>query len=166
MSRARTSGSRTACIKGLNPSECSLVEHGGVVEETAAISKDRTSRYIGVSRSIRDAAAGMMRSRSEAVYLPSMVDTRGYAVLDRARLRAAFGFTPDTCVVVFVGRLEPRKRVEDLLEAARLLLPSYPQLRVLVVGGTDVYQPDYARELYQRYGTAPGSTHHPCGCPR
>ena len=58
-------------FQGLNPSECSLVEHGGVVEETAAIPKDRTSRYIGVSKRIRDAAAKVMRNRAHAVCIPS-----------------------------------------------------------------------------------------------
>jgi glycosyltransferase involved in cell wall biosynthesis/MoaA/NifB/PqqE/SkfB family radical SAM enzyme len=142
-------------FQGLNRSECSLVEHGGVVEETAAIPKDRTSRYIGVSKRIRAAAARAMSDPADAVYLPSMVDTRAYGVLDRARLRAGYGFSSDACIVVHVGRLEPRKRVEDLLEAGRLLFPSHPQLRVLIVGGPDAYQPDYADRLKQRYDALP-----------
>jgi glycosyltransferase involved in cell wall biosynthesis len=142
-------------FQGLNRSECSLVEHGGVVEETAAIPKDRTWRYIGVSKRIRAAAARAMSDPADAVYLPSMVDTRAYGVLDRARLRAGYGFSSDACIVVHVGRLEPRKRVEDLLEAGRLLFPSHPQLRVLIVGGPDAYQPDYADRLKQRYDALP-----------
>ena len=141
-------------FKGLSPGECSLVEHGGVVEEASAIPKDRTARYIGVSKAIRAAAAPMMPDPAAAVYLPSMVDTAVYTRLDRARLRTAYGFTPDACIVTFVGRLDPRKRTEDLLEAARLLLPRYPQVRVLVVGGADAFQPDYAQALLERYGTS------------
>jgi glycosyltransferase involved in cell wall biosynthesis len=140
---------------GLNPAECSLVEHGGVVEEVFAIPKDHTVRYIGVSKTIRDAAAKTMRDAAAAVYLPSMVDTDDYARLDRARLRAAYGFASDACIITFVGRLEPRKRTEDLLEAARRLLPRYPQVRVLVVGGPDAFQPDYAEKLLQSYAMAP-----------
>jgi glycosyltransferase involved in cell wall biosynthesis/MoaA/NifB/PqqE/SkfB family radical SAM enzyme len=141
-------------FQGLHPSECRLIEHGGVVEETAAVPKDRTSRYVGVAKKIRAAAARLMPDPSDAVYLPSMVDTRAFAAFDRTRLRAGFGFSPETCVVVFVGRLEPRKRTEDLLEAARVLLPRFPQLRVLVVGGPDAYQPGYAEQLKQHYAAA------------
>ena len=90
-------------FEGLNAAECSLVEHGGVVEEASAIPKDRTVRYIGVSKAIRAAAAAAMPDPAAAVYLPSMVDTAVYAGLDRARLRAAYGFAPDACIVTFVG---------------------------------------------------------------
>ena len=53
--------------------------------------------------------------------------------------------------MTFVGRLDPRKRTEDLLEAARAVVPRYPQVRVLVVGGADAYQPDYAQQIFDRY---------------
>ncbi len=70
-------------FKGLSAGECSLVEHGGVVEEVSTIPKDRTERYIGVSKAIRAAAAAAMPDPAAAVYLPSMVDTAVYAHLDR-----------------------------------------------------------------------------------
>lgn len=142
-------------FEGLHPAECSLVEHGGVVEEAAAIPKDRTTRYIGVSKAIQAVARSAMRDPRAAVCVPSMVDTEAYARLDRTRLRTAFGFASDACMVTFVGRLEPRKRAEDLLDAARCLLPRYPHLRVLIVGGPDAFQPDYEQQLLQRYAVAP-----------
>jgi len=144
-------------FEGLSPAECSLVEHGGVAVEASAIPKDRTVRYVGVSRAIRAVAAKAMEDPADAVCLPSMVDTDLYAGLDRDRLRAGFGFAPEACVLTFVGRLDPRKRVEDFLDAALALGPRYPDIRVLVVGGADVFQPGYAQELVGRYGAAAGS---------
>jgi len=138
-------------FEGLSPAECRLVEHGGVIEEVAAIPKDRTALYVGVSEAICRAAAGAMRRTADAVALPSMVDTDQFARLDRAELRRAFGFASDACIVTFVGRLDPRKRLEDLLEAARAVVPRDPQVRVLVVGGADAYQPDYAQQIFDRY---------------
>ena len=60
-------------------------------------------------------------------------------------------------MVTFVGRLDPKKHVEDLLAAALSLLPRYPSLHVLVVGGADALQPEYADE------TAAGLRHAACG---
>ena len=94
-----------------------------------------------------------MPSPAHAVLLPSMVDTDAYAGIDRDRLRRGFGFAPDAVVVTFVGRLDPKKRVEDLLDAASSLLPEYPSLRVLVVGGADALQPRYSAQLLEAYGT-------------
>lgn len=144
-------------VDGLGPRECALIEHGGVVAEVFATNKRRTARYVGVSRAIRDAAATVMPSGAEAVLLPSMVDTDAYAALDREALRRGFGFAPESVVVTFVGRLDPKKRVEDLLEAVGTLLPRHPTMQVLVVGGVDALQPQYASDLVQRFGSAFGT---------
>jgi radical SAM protein with 4Fe4S-binding SPASM domain len=144
-------------FEGLRPEECRLVEHGGIVLEASVIPKDRTARYIGVSPAIRDAAAERMADPARAVCVPSMVDTGEYAALDREGLRRAFGFAPDACVVTFVGRLDPKKRVEDLLDASGALLPRYANLRVLVVGGPDAFHPAYTNGLVERCRATPGS---------
>lgn len=39
-------------------------------------------------------------------------------------------------IIGFLGRLHPRKRAEDLIEAAALLLTEFPELEVRFVGGT------------------------------
>jgi len=136
-------------FQGLKPEECSLVEHGGILLEVSTIPKDRTARYIGVSNAIRDAAATRMEDPAAAVCLPSMVDTGEYDGLDRAGLRAAYGFAADTCVATFVGRLDPKKRVEDFLRAGLAVQARNPKVRLLVVGGPDGIQPEYAQNLFR-----------------
>lgn len=136
-----------AAFHRLSPAECRLVEHGGIVDETTAVAKDRTDRYIGVSPQIAAAAAARMDEPDRAVCIPSMVDMDEFARLDRDELRRAYDLPQEACVVIFVGRLDPKKRVEDLMQAAAHLLPEYPEVRFLVVGGPDGFRRDYSRRL-------------------
>jgi glycosyltransferase involved in cell wall biosynthesis len=53
---------------------------------------------------------------------------------DREGLRRALGIEPDAPVVISVGRLAEQKGHRYLLRAALRLRPSYPALRVLIVG--------------------------------
>ncbi len=131
----------------LSRDECRLIEHGGIVEETSTIPKHYTERYIGVSREIQHAAGALMTDPRKALHIPSMVDIEEFAHLNRDMLRTAYGFSPETVVVLFVGRLDPKKRVEDLMKAAATLISEYRHLSFLVVGGPDALQPDYATLL-------------------
>jgi glycosyltransferase involved in cell wall biosynthesis len=53
---------------------------------------------------------------------------------DVAAARASFGFNGDETVVGGVGRAEPQKRFDVLLDAFARLAPRYPQLRLLIAG--------------------------------
>ena len=55
--------------------------------------------------------------------------------VDRAEVRAAFGWPADAPVVLFAGRLMPQKGVDDLVDALDLLQHIRPQLKTLIVGG-------------------------------
>ncbi|MCC2690858.1 MAG: glycosyltransferase, partial [Rhizobiaceae bacterium] len=127
-----------------------LIEHGGLVSEALAGPKYFTSRYVGVCRSIRRAAASRMPGREhDAVEIPSMVDLTEYSRGDRRRARAGLGLTDDVLLVGWVGRLDAKKRVEDFIEAAALVHGRMPRVRFVVVGGPDAFMPDYADTLRQ-----------------
>lgn len=138
-----------AAMLRIPESECALVEHAGIVEEVRRVAKNRTARLVGVSPAIRDAAKPLFRDRSHALYIPSMVDLDAYEHLDRATLRHELGFGDET-VVLFVGRLDAKKGIDDLMEAARMLLPRMPKLRFLIVGPADAFQQEYAKQLMER----------------
>ncbi|MBB4079910.1 glycosyltransferase involved in cell wall biosynthesis/MoaA/NifB/PqqE/SkfB family radical SAM enzyme [Lewinella aquimaris] len=126
---------------------CKLIEHGGIVAEAGVTPKHNTFRYVGVSPAIRNAARRGMANPGHARYLPSMVDLAEYELENRDELRAAYNFGKQEVIVTFVGRLDPKKRVEQLIRSAAELLPRHPELRFLVVGGHDTFQPAYASEL-------------------
>ncbi len=130
----------------LTPSECRLIEHAGIAEEVSRCPKDRTSRLIGVSQAIADRAAPLMPSPERAICIPSMVDPAAYDLEDRGWLRDGFSFGDDI-IVTFVGRLDAKKGVQTLIDAAARLLPRHARLRFLIVGGVDGYQPDTAQAL-------------------
>jgi glycosyltransferase involved in cell wall biosynthesis len=62
---------------------------------------------------------------------PEPIDVAGW----RARLAAAPRRAPGPPTVLTVARMYPRKRLGDLLEAARLLSPRIPELSMRIVGG-------------------------------
>lgn len=127
-----------------------LIEHGGLVCEALAGPKHFTSRYIGVCRSIRDAAASRMPGRErDAREIPSMVDLTEFESLDRANMRARLGVPADMPLIGWIGRLDAKKRVEDFIEAAALLHARLPDVRFVVVGGPDAFMPEYAETLRQ-----------------
>ncbi|SCX14985.1 putative glycosyltransferase EpsD [Agrobacterium sp. DSM 25558] len=125
-----------------------LIEHGGLVSEALAGPKHFTSRYVGVCRSICDAAASIMPGReNDVVEIPSIVDLSEFDNIERAAVRASLGVDEGTVLVGWVGRLDPKKNVEDFIEAAALAHARNPDMRFLVIGGPDAFMPDYAEQL-------------------
>ena len=125
-----------------------LIEHGGLVSEALAGPKHFTSRYVGVCRSIRDAAAFVMPGREgDAIEIPSMVELSDFEVPQRAAIRTSLGVNPDETLIGWVGRLDPKKNVEDFIEAAALVHARDPRTRFVIIGGPDAFLPDYAVHL-------------------
>ena len=124
-----------------------LVEHGGIVDEVHRNPKDLTTAYVGVSRNITAAAVRAMPDPGRVRLIPSMVDLSEFDGGHREAARAEFGFGPEHRVAGWVGRLDRKKRVEDVIEAAALLHRRRPRTRFLLVGGTDAFMPEYEGEL-------------------
>ncbi|MGO4440949.1 glycosyltransferase [Rhizobium sp. RAF56] len=125
-----------------------LIEHGGLVQEALAGPKHLTRRYVGVCRSIRDAAASLMPGREDhSLEIPSMVDLSAFNPNQRGPTRAALGITEDQTLIGWVGRLDPKKNVEDFIKAASIVRASRKNARFLIVGGPDAFLPEYAEQL-------------------
>jgi len=65
---------------------------------------------------------------------PLPVDLTQFHMIDRKRARTKLGWRPEDHYMLYVGRLEERKGLEYLLQARRLLVPSFPRLHLVVVG--------------------------------
>ncbi|MDP9480416.1 MAG: glycosyltransferase family 4 protein [Actinomycetota bacterium] len=125
-----------------------LIEHGGLVSEVFETPKHLTTRYVGVCRTIRNAAACLMPHRTHhAIEIPSMVDLSEFDPADRPGVRREWGAPEGTPVIGWVGRLERKKRVEDFIRAAAIVRDAHPQARFVVIGGPAVSMPEYADEL-------------------
>jgi glycosyltransferase involved in cell wall biosynthesis len=125
-----------------------LIEHGGLVAEALAGPKQHTARYVGVCRAIRDAAASRMPERPhQALVIPSMVDLTEFIPGEREAARREWGVAETAPVIAWVGRLDRKKRVEDVVRAFALLSPDWPEARLVIVGGADAFMPEYAEEL-------------------
>lgn len=125
-----------------------LIEHGGLVSEATAGPKHFTARYVGVCRSIRDAAASAMPERPHhALEIPSMVDLSEFDPADRNWARVLWGVSADEPVIGWAGRLDRKKRVEDFIQAVALVHRLYPSARFVLIGGPDAFMPEYADEL-------------------
>lgn len=125
-----------------------LIEHGGLVSETLAGPKHFTSRYVGVCRVIRDAAASTMPERPHhAIEIPSMVDLAEFREDFRSEVRAEWGINDEIAVIGWAGRLDRKKRVEDFIAAAALVHRQAARVRFVIIGGPDAFMPEYAEEL-------------------
>lgn len=125
-----------------------LIEHGGLVDEALRGPRHLTTRYVGVCRTIRDAAASRMPERPHhAVEIPSMVELAEFDPAHRAGVRREWGTEDGVPVIGWVGRLDRKKRVEDFIHAAALVHRTHPHARFVVIGGPDAFMPEYADEL-------------------
>lgn len=134
---------------------CRLIEHGGILADVDQAGKEFTLRYIGVSKDITARAAQRMHQSEHAVFIPSMVDIDLYDHCNWAEARGlskqwlmkTFSLNEDRCVVIFAGRLDPRKHAEDLVESARIVRSDCPEAFFLIIGGIDSHNQTYGENL-------------------
>jgi glycosyltransferase involved in cell wall biosynthesis len=130
------------------PTGPALIEHGGLVTEALTGPKHLTARYVGVCQAIRDAAASRMLDRPHhALVIPSMVDLSEFQPGDREAIRREWGVGDTTPVIGWVGRLDRKKRVEDVIQAFARIAPTWPEALLVIVGGPDAFMPEYVDEL-------------------
>jgi len=65
---------------------------------------------------------------------PMPVDLRLFREMNRHHARTTLGWDPKGHYVLYVGRLEERKGIPSLLQAARILTPRIPDFHLIMVG--------------------------------
>lgn len=112
----------------------------------------RVRRFVAVSRACAAEwiAAGVPSDRVTVVHNGVDPDVfRPTGTGERAHLRAELGARPDDLLVGYVGRLDPDKGVDVLLEAFRKLHSARPGSRLVVVGEVTTLPPS-ARPQWRR----------------
>jgi glycosyltransferase involved in cell wall biosynthesis len=98
------------------------------------LTQSRVDRYVCVSQAVADFSAMQLRLPPEKlVVIPNGIELDKYLARQPADLRA-FGVAAGRRVVLFVGRLEPQKGVQWLIETAPLWLAQLPDCDLLLVG--------------------------------
>jgi glycosyltransferase involved in cell wall biosynthesis len=98
----------------------------------------RADAVIAPSGVIRDElqARGV---RTPVTVVPTGVDLRRFRCGDGRAARAAVGLDPRDAVVLYVGRLDPEKSVERVVQAFERIAATVPRARLVLVGqGTQV----------------------------
>lgn len=113
-----------------------------------------TDHFLAVSHSVEASAVahlGIPPERVTVVYRGRDAARLGESDPGRRdRVRAKLGLAFDAEVLITVGRLEFQKGHRDLVEAARLLAPMRPRLRLLIVG-RDGNLSGEVRRMVERY---------------
>ncbi len=94
----------------------------------------RAAAVVGPSQALVDAAIalGAPANSSRAVF--NGVDTTLFKLRDRTECRRRLGQPTDGRWILFVGRLEPQKGIQELLAAFAQLTAQRPDLRLVLVG--------------------------------
>ncbi len=94
----------------------------------------RAGRIIAVSRDLAAKTIALGAPAERTVVIPNGVDRALFFPRDRATARQDLGLPADGRIVVYVGRVEPAKGIEELLSAFRTLAAQDPSVRLVVVG--------------------------------
>ena len=109
--------------------------------------KKRLARALYVNRNLERAAALIVSSQQEeaqvrklgfkapVLQLPNGVNLSHFILPEKAKARADINIDRDQLVLLYLGRIHPKKGLYLLLEALHALAPKYPQL-LLIVGGS------------------------------
>lgn len=77
-----------------------------------------------------------MPGRPDAVHvIPTGIDVEAIRALAPVDVRARFGWPADAVIVASLGRLAPEKSPMNILEAVAVAAATWPQLRLVVIGG-------------------------------
>jgi glycosyltransferase involved in cell wall biosynthesis len=93
-----------------------------------------TDRVVGNSQAVVDFYRGIGIPAELLSLIRSGIGDEEPPAVDRAAVRAGFGWPSDAPLLLFAGRLAPQKGVGDLIAAIDLVQYNVPQLRVLIVG--------------------------------
>lgn len=89
---------------------------------------------VTVSDDLRGKAVIMGASPEKSRTVANGCDLSAFHVRDRAEARRKIGINPAAEAVVYIGRMDGRKGLRELVEAAALLHAARPRLRVYLVG--------------------------------
>ncbi len=138
---ARFAAGPLPLVVSLHGSDVFVAERHGLLGRLARGVFERAGAVTACSDDLHARALRLGADPATTTTVPYGVDTVRFAPLDnatRAGVRASVGATDDGLLVVTAGRLVSKKGFEYLIDAARLLAPRHPGLRVAIGGAGDL----------------------------
>jgi glycosyltransferase involved in cell wall biosynthesis len=117
------------------------------ISEERAIVRDADAIIAECPQDWQDLARLYDAPQARLTMVPCGFDREEFSPMPRALARAQLGLAQDEFIVLQLGRLVPRKGIDNVIRAvsaARSLMPAKAKMRLLVVGG-DGPVPDEAR---------------------
>ncbi len=108
---------------------------GAVSRMRVAQAIEELDAVVTVSRSIGQAADAIARPRRGITVVPNGADASVFMPRDAREARTRLGLDPDAPTIAFVGKLVPRKGVDDLIEAMGMLACRPQGAPALVMAG-------------------------------
>ena len=124
---------RVPAVIKLHGSDINVVAKGRAARRFLRWALPRASRVVAVSRPLADEAAALGVPRERIAVVPNGVDRERFRPRDRAAARKELGLSAGR-LIVYVGRLEERKGVLDLLAAFESLARERSDVSLALVG--------------------------------
>lgn len=99
--------------------------------------KRNVDAFLVISQEIDDELSALGVSEQQRIFLPNGVNTERCVPVSeeqKRKLRARLSLPPRACIVTYVGRLVPEKRVDHLLKVWGAIRSTHPDALLLVVG--------------------------------
>jgi glycosyltransferase involved in cell wall biosynthesis len=112
--------------------------------------------FLPIGRASRDFYRGYGVADEQLYDTPYFVDNARFAAAaaaaqpQRMALRERWAIPPQATCFCYAGKLEPKKRILDLLDALRIAIGENPALHLLVIGAGELMA--QAREMVSRHG--------------
>ncbi len=146
------------CVVKVHGSDINLVAKMPSARAVLRTVLPRVGAMVSVSRPLAGEIEALGVPRAKIHVVQNGVDTRTFAIRDKAEARRALGLPADKKIVLSVGRLEPQKGTVDLLDAwARVREARSDVVLALIGDGMSRPQVDARKAEWGDGLVAPGS---------
>ena len=122
------------CVVKVHGSDVNVVLRTSAARALAARVLPLADAVVAVSRPLAEELVALGVARERIHLVMNGIDASVFRPRDRGATRRALGIAEDARVVLFVGRLEPRKGIRELLDAFERVRARVPRATLALVG--------------------------------
>jgi glycosyltransferase involved in cell wall biosynthesis len=106
---------------------------------------EKANCVIATSPQEEQALRSRLSSFGQIIVIPCGTDTRNFRLMSKKDARIQLKLDPQEKIILYVGRFDPRKGIETLVRACKLLKGrGVKNLKLVIVGGNSPQMPDAA----------------------